>query len=85
MPPKGTPFLGGSGRKNAPKRDTYSFLLASYCSMVRIWMVTAVSPFCQNSLLVVTVRVTLQEEKETAKADRIQTVRTDRVQIDFDS
>ena len=41
----------------------YIFLLASYVSIVRVWMVTAVSPFCQYSLLVVTVRVTLQEEK----------------------
>ena len=47
-------------------------------------MVTAVSPFCQYSDLVVTVRVTLQEERETANADRIQTVNTDRIQMDLD-
>ena len=41
----------------------YSFFEASYVSMVLVWITTLVSPFCQYSLLVVTVRVTLQEEK----------------------
>ena len=37
------------------------FLLASYVSMVFVWMMTDVSAFCQYSLFVVIVRVTLQE------------------------
>ena len=37
------------------------FLLASYVSIVLVWMTTDVSAFCQYSLLVVMVRVTLHE------------------------
>ena len=37
-----------------------AFFDASYDSMVRVWMTTEVSPFCQYCDWVVTTRVTLQ-------------------------
>ncbi len=52
--------------------DNQNFLEPSYDSTVLVWMTTEVSPRCQASERVVTVRVTLQEEspKPAAKAVR---------------
>ena len=46
------------------------FFLASYDSTVLVWIMTDVSPFCQYSERLVTVRTTLQEfnPNEVAKA-----------------
>ena len=68
-------------KKNAPKDvfswrflGVYNFLLASYVSMVFVWMTTEVSPFCHASERVVTVRVTLQDVSPSPAANAVRAV-----------
>ena len=60
-------------RVYATFREFYNFLLASYDSIVLVWMTQEVSPRCQYSDLVVMVRVALQLGRVQSTEHRIQT------------